>query len=132
MIKDTVLGGLFLSIINMTVVFAVLFGLGVITKLLGLVVNGGGGGVKKAEPPVGRADEGVSVRLEGVGSGEVGEGRERVAAAIAGAIAAYEGGKGLGDVRVSGVFGLRQVRSDWLVLGRQRQIRAKAGRFSWV
>lgn len=125
MIKDTVLGGLFLSIIDMTVVFAVLFGLGVITKLLSLVVNGRGGGVKKAEPPVGRADEGV-------GSGEVGEGRERVAAAIAAAIAAYEGGKGLGEVRVSGVFGLRQVRSDWLVLGRQRQIRAKAGRFSWV
>lgn len=128
MIADTFLGGLFLSVVNMSVVFAVLFGLGFITKGMSAVIRRAeeaGSNPKKVEPPRGRTSDTVADWEEPLREGED---DQKVAAAIAAAVAAYEGGYGFANLRVSGVFNMGVAPSQWALLGRQRQIMAKVGR----
>ncbi|HHV79886.1 MAG TPA: OadG family protein [Firmicutes bacterium] len=123
MISDTILGAILLAVVDMLVVFAVLFGLGLITKALSVLVaraEGAGGTPKKVESPITTA----------AGEEPLGDGDEaqRVTAAVAAAIAAYEGGYSLGELKVSGVFDMESGPSRWALFGRQRLLRARAGR----
>ncbi|HHV78277.1 MAG TPA: OadG family protein [Firmicutes bacterium] len=128
MIADTLVGGLFLSVVDMAVVFAVLFGLAFITKGLSTVIRRGeegGGNPKKVEPPRGRTSDTVADWEEPLRDGED---DRSVAAVIAAAAAACEGRYSFANLKVSGVFNTGVAPSQWALLGRQRQIMAKVGR----
>ncbi|NPV69424.1 MAG: OadG family protein [Firmicutes bacterium] len=129
---DTMIGGLWLTIIDMSVVFLVLWVLALIIKAIKVFVapfekgsgpNGNGGGRKAPadEMEVVAAAEGESV--EAVGAEVSSEVSAEVTAVISAAVAAYleKPASGL----VIGMQGTRREESLWAMAGRTRIMQSR-------